>query len=41
MSQAEVDELDDDTWAMYWNDLIWVRNQEKEKSLAGLRKFGM
>jgi len=39
MSQAEVDALDDDAWAMSFNDLVWVRKQEKEKSLADFKKY--
>jgi len=41
MSQAEIDEMDDDTWAMMWNDLIWVRTTEKKESLDGLKKLGI
>jgi len=41
MTQRELDELDDETWAMFWNDLIWVRKQEKDESLKGLKDIGL
>jgi hypothetical protein len=28
-----IDELNDEKWAMLWQDLIWVRKKEAEESL--------
>jgi hypothetical protein len=32
MSQAEIDQLDDEAWADLWEDLIWVRTEEARKN---------
>lgn len=28
--KVDTDKLDDDEWAMLWNDLLWIREQEKK-----------
>jgi hypothetical protein len=41
MSQEDIDKLTDDEWAMFWNDLLWCRKQEKDESLKQLKKLGI
>jgi hypothetical protein len=36
LTQREVDALDDEAWAMHWQDLVWLRQQEaKGRDNAG------
>jgi len=41
MSQHEIDKLTDSEWAMYWQDLQWLRKREKEESLRGFKNLGL
>lgn len=32
MPQSQVDALTDEEWAEHWQDLLWVRDQERKQS---------
>ena len=39
--QVDPDTLDDDSWAILWNDLVWVSDQQslREKNIFNINRF--